>query len=79
MAIVKIDSNPRAGVLTPNKAFQVDQKIDDGALDGAQFKGASSGDFAGVTDATSRGDCESGGEYVISTTSDTCAIIYKLE
>lgn len=67
------------GSLTPDEAFSIDQKLDDGIVNAGSFSGASTGPFRSVdaTDAALSGDCATGAgatNYTIATTYSACVI-----
>jgi len=76
---VLLDKNPQPGSISPLKAFQIDQKIDDGAYVGSQAFGATTGDFGATIDPTGSAVCQTGGMYAVTSTTDLCIPVYKME
>lgn len=67
------------GSFTPDEAFSLDQKLDDGIVSAGAFSGAATGAFRSVdaTDAAATGDCATGAgatNYTIATTYSACVI-----
>jgi hypothetical protein len=70
--LVKANSNPSAGVITPISAFSIDRKIDDGVYIGSNSTGANTGSFMTITDITGGSACVSGANYTLTTSTTTC-------
>lgn len=80
------DSEPTAGALRPSEAFEIDQKIDDGAINATgNFTGATTGNVRSVNgdpNNVTQQPCRSGGTFynISGAGSDTnaCVVGYRL-
>jgi len=66
-------ANFTAGSLTPEDAFNLDAKMDDGIVNSTTFSGAASGNFRAVTGDNNTG-CQTAGGYTVATTTTACLV-----
>jgi prepilin-type N-terminal cleavage/methylation domain-containing protein len=63
-----------AGSLKPEDAFNIDAKMDDGLISGANFSGANSGNFRSVTGNVPVSTCNTAANYTIANAASDCLV-----